>query len=424
MGAQWVDGKTGWIYQAGGYRAQGDWGRPVLSMSRPLLESVVRRRVELLDDVRVEDGRHSSSGSTSSTGASTGVVVDGILRAADLVVDCSGRSSRLAHQLESAGSLAPPMARVTIDCAYTSGFLRVRQLTGKAASSSAAPRRPTSYRAGAVLPVEGDRWMVTLAGVHSEVPGTSDEEVLAFAHSLSSPAVAQLIEALGPLSSVASYRFPSSQRRHYEKAPRLLQGSSLSATPRAVSTPIYGQGMACAALQAAALGDAVRELGVGSEELPRRFHREAASIIDSPWAIAVGADFLHPKTVGPKARGTDLGQPIRVARYQGHPHLRRIGEVVQPRAQPGRVAQLTDAAFGRGSGAGVVAGRTSPEAPGPSSSGQAAWFGLVAAALTPVAPPTQSPYVQAWGRWALVSPQFATASTERRHGLAGWSSTV
>jgi hypothetical protein len=63
--------------------------------------------------------------------------------------------------------------------------------------------------------------------------------------------------------------------------------------------------MACAALQADALGVTVREVGVGSEELPRRFHLRAARIIDAPWAIAVGADFLHPKTVGPKARGTD-----------------------------------------------------------------------------------------------------------------------
>jgi hypothetical protein len=44
---------------------------------------------------------------------------------------------------------------------------------------------------------------------------------------------------------------------------------------------------------------------VRSEELPRRYHRRAAKIIDAPWAIAVGADFLHPKTVGAKARGTD-----------------------------------------------------------------------------------------------------------------------
>ena len=28
MGAVRVDGTRAWVYQAGGYRAQGDWGRP------------------------------------------------------------------------------------------------------------------------------------------------------------------------------------------------------------------------------------------------------------------------------------------------------------------------------------------------------------------------------------------------------------
>src|SRR5262245_32535591 len=41
LGAVWVDGTRAWVYQAGGYRAQGDWGRPVLSMTRPLLEQVL-----------------------------------------------------------------------------------------------------------------------------------------------------------------------------------------------------------------------------------------------------------------------------------------------------------------------------------------------------------------------------------------------
>src|SRR4051812_21693749 len=55
-GAAWVDGSKAWVYQCGGYRAQGDWGRPVLSMTRPLLEHVVRRRVAALDNVRLEEG--------------------------------------------------------------------------------------------------------------------------------------------------------------------------------------------------------------------------------------------------------------------------------------------------------------------------------------------------------------------------------
>jgi 2-polyprenyl-6-methoxyphenol hydroxylase-like FAD-dependent oxidoreductase len=232
-------------------------------------------------------------------------VVDGAVHRADLVVDCSGRPSRIAHQLESSGVLAPPVTRVTIDCAYASGFLprSVDDLDGSFLVCGSSP--PVSFRVAAVLPVEGDRWMVTLAGVHGDAPGTSESEVLAFARSLLSPAVGQLIEQVGPLSSVASYRFPASQRRHYEKVRDLLPGFVTLGDAACSFNPIYGQGMSCAALQADALGAVVRQVDLRSADLPREFHRRAARIIDAPWAIAVGADFLHPQTVGPKARGTD-----------------------------------------------------------------------------------------------------------------------
>lgn len=303
-GAVWVDGTRAWVFQAGGYRAQGDWGRPALSMTRPLLEQVIRRRVSSLDNVRIEDGVVVDRVEVSD-GRVAGVVVDGDVRPADLVVDSSGRSSRIAHQLESSGVLAPPVSRVLIDCAYASGFLprSADDFEGSFLVCGTSP--PTSFRAGAVLPVEGDRWMVTLAGVHDDVPGTTADEVLEFARSLLSPAVAQLVEHAGPLSTVASYRFPSSQRRHYDQVRRLLPGFVTLGDAACSFNPIYGQGMSCAALQADALGATVRDVGLGSEELPRRFHRRAAKIIDNPWAIAVGADFLHPQTSGPKARGTD-----------------------------------------------------------------------------------------------------------------------
>jgi 2-polyprenyl-6-methoxyphenol hydroxylase-like FAD-dependent oxidoreductase len=330
-GAVWVDGTRAWVYQAGGYRAQGDWGRPVLSMTRPLLEQVVRRRIALLDNVRLED-RVVVERVEVSKDEVIGVVVDGVIRRSDLVVDCSGRSSRIAHQLELSGLLAPPVARVSIDCAYASGFLprSADDFEGTLLVCGTSP--PTSFRAAAMVPVEGSRWMVTLAGVHGDVPGTTEEEVLAFARSLLSPAVAQLIEQVGPLTSVASYRYPSSQRRRYEKVRRLLPGFVTLGDAACSFNPIYGQGMSCAALQADALGDTVREVGVRSEDLPRRFHRRAARIIDAPWAIAVGADFLHPKTQGPKARGTDLinGYVLRVikATHTSVPLARSFNQVL------------------------------------------------------------------------------------------------
>jgi 2-polyprenyl-6-methoxyphenol hydroxylase-like FAD-dependent oxidoreductase len=349
QGAVWVDGTRAWVYQSGGYRAQGDWGRPVLSMTRPLLEQVIRRRVALLDNVTLEDGVVVERVDMSD-GRVSGVVVDGVARPSDLVVDCSGRSSRIAHQLGTSGLLAPPVTRVSIDCAYASGFLprSADDFEGTLLVCGTSP--PTSFRAAAMVPVEGSRWMVTLAGVHGDVPGTTEDEVLTFSRSLLSPAVAQLIEHAGPLTSVASYRYPASQRRHYEKVRRLLPGFVTLGDAACSFNPIYGQGMSCAALQADALGDTVREVGLRSEDLPRRFHRKAARIIDAPWAIAVGADFLHPKTQGPKARGTDLtnGYVLRVvkASHTSVPLARTFNQVlnlVEPTsslARPSVVARL------------------------------------------------------------------------------------
>jgi 2-polyprenyl-6-methoxyphenol hydroxylase-like FAD-dependent oxidoreductase len=268
------------------------------------LEQVLRRRIALLDNVTLETGVLASRIELTD-GRVTGVVVDGALRPADLVVDCSGRSSRIAHQLEESGDLAPPVSRVNIDCAYTSGFLRrsTDDFEGSFLVCGTSP--PASFRGGAILPVEGDRWMVTLAGVHGDAPGTTEAEVRDFARSLLSPAVAQLIERAGPLTEVAAYRFPFSQRRHYERVERLLPGLVTLGDAACSFNPIYGQGMSCAALQAGALDAALRVTGPRSPDLPREFHRRAATIIDAPWAIAVGADFLHPATVGPKPKGTD-----------------------------------------------------------------------------------------------------------------------
>ncbi len=305
LGAVRVDGTRAWVHQCGGYRARGDWGRPVLSMTRPLLEQVVRRRVAALPGVVLRDGVVVDR-VEAHPGRVTGVVVDGEVRRADLVVDCSGRSSRIAHQLDAAGTLAPPVSRVRIDCAYASGFLPRSRDDFEGSFLVCGTSPPESFRVGALMPVEGERWMVTLAGVHGDVPGTAPEEVLGFARSLPTPALAQLVERLGPLSAVTSYRFPSSQRRHHDKVATPPAGLVTLGDAACSFNPVYGQGMACAALQARALAEAVADTGVRCDVLPARFHRSAARIIDAPWTIAVGADFLHPRTTGPKAPGTDL----------------------------------------------------------------------------------------------------------------------
>ncbi|KRC92597.1 hypothetical protein ASE25_04550 [Terrabacter sp. Root85] len=301
-GAVRVDGTGAWVHQGGAYRARGDWGRPAISQTRPLLEHVVRARVAALPGVTVEDGV-TVEGVVRSGRRVTGVVVDGQERPADLVVDCSGRSSRLAHDLAASHVLDPRVTHVGIDIGYASFTMR-RSPDDFEGHFVVCIENPGSFRAGAVLPVEGDRWQVTLAGVHGDAPPADDDGIAAFAASLPTPVVGQLIARCERLSEVSTYRFPSSQRRHYEKVRDLLPGLVMLGDASSSFDPIYGQGMTSSALQAAALGEVTSQVGLRSDDLPKRFHRKAARIIEAPWRIAVGGDFGHPATEGPRPLGT------------------------------------------------------------------------------------------------------------------------
>jgi 2-polyprenyl-6-methoxyphenol hydroxylase-like FAD-dependent oxidoreductase len=306
----------------------------------------------------------------------TGVVANGIERPAELVIDCSGRNSRIAHDLAKSGLLDPPITRVGIDIGYAS-FLMRRSPGDFEGAFVTCVDNPGSFRGGSVLPVEGDRWQVTLAGVHGDVPPSDEEGVRAFAASLPSPAVGQLVDRCERVSEIATYRFPSSQRRHYEKVSQLLQGLVTLGDASSSFDPIYGQGMSSAALQAHALDGVVQAVGVLSQELPQRFHRKAARVIDAPWRIAVGGDFGHPATVGPKPAGTAqlngyVGQVVRAA-HVSVPVARVFNRVLQladpPTAllRPGVVIRVLSQSrrSPAATGAAVQHPRVGTEPPGP-----------------------------------------------------------
>lgn len=331
LGAVRVDGTGAWVHQGGAYRARGDWGRPGLSFTRPLLEHVVRGRVAAWPRVTIEDGV-TVEGVVMSGRRVTGVVVDGDTRPADLVVDCSGRNSRIGHDLARSGVLDPPVTHVGIDIGYTSFLLR-RAPGDFEGHFVVSLENPGSFRGGAVMPVEGDRWQATLWGVHGDRPSDTDEGRAAFAASLSSPAVAQLMEHCERVSEIETYRFPSSLRRHYERVRELPHGLVTLGDASSSFDPIYGQGMTSSALQAEALAEVVARLGLTHPRVPKRFHQKAARIIDAPWRIAVGGDFGHPATVGPRPLGTTRlnGYTLRVIRaaHASVPVARTFNRVLQ-----------------------------------------------------------------------------------------------
>jgi hypothetical protein len=64
--------------------------------------------------------------------------------------------------------------------------------------------------------------------------------------------------------------------------------------------------MTSAALQAAALGEALGRRGAIDHSFARRYFKAAGRVVNVAWSTAVGSDFAHPETTGPKPPGTDL----------------------------------------------------------------------------------------------------------------------
>jgi 2-polyprenyl-6-methoxyphenol hydroxylase-like FAD-dependent oxidoreductase len=313
-------------------------GLRMLSMSRPLLELTVRRRVAALPNVAVRD-EVAVAGLTGDAARVTGVTLAGGERMpADLVVDCSGRGSRSDRWLSALGAPAPDAVEVKVAIGYATRLYRRKP--GDLPAGIAAfvlPTPPRQRRVGLALPIEDDRWLIGLGGWHGDAPGHGEEAFLAHARSLPYPAIATVMADAEPLTDIVAYQFPASRRRLFERLRAMPEGFLTAGDAMCSFNPVYGQGMSCAAMQGLALGQALDRHRDGGPGLARDFYRAAARIIDVPWRFAVGADFAYPQTTGPRPRGGRLlhaySRRLQLV-AQDDPRVRRTFTQVQHLIRP------------------------------------------------------------------------------------------
>jgi flavin-dependent dehydrogenase len=196
-------------------------------------------------------------------------------------------------------------SKITVGVKYTTRIYRrsPEDLPG-APSLVISPNLPNNQTAGVAVPIEGDRWMVTLVG-WTEPPPRDDAGFLAFAQALPAPDIGNLIRQAEPLSDAVGYEYRCGLRHHYEKLSRFPTGYLVMGDAFCSFDPIYGQGMTSALMQAALL-DRLLEQSVNAPQLARQFFKQAAKIIDIPWQMTVNEDFRLPTTQGKKPLGTDL----------------------------------------------------------------------------------------------------------------------
>jgi len=291
------------LFFSGHRLRQAPAGLVVLCASRPVLEGRVRARVRALPNVRLVDrcdvvGLATTPDRRRVTGARLLRRADGSAEealGADLVVDATGRGARTPAWLEALGYPRPEREQVRVGLGYASRIYRLPPdaLGGDLAVLHAAtPRHP---RAAALQVLEGDRWMVTLAGILGDHPPTDPVGFLDFARSLRFPDIYQAVRDAEPLDDPVAFRFPASVRHRYEKLDRFPGGLLVMGDAVASFNPIYGQGMSVAALEALALR---RHLEHGTAPRPRNWFRELARVVDVPWDIAAGGDLVFPGVQG------------------------------------------------------------------------------------------------------------------------------
>lgn len=305
-------------YSGGAYSPNFRSGLRGMQVSRPLLEGTIYKRVCDLPNVTILENHDAAGLLTERKGTdvcvtgvrvvnrSTGQPVEKDLTA-DLVVDAAGRGSRILVWLEALGYTRPEEEHIKVNLTYTTReFRRLPEHAG-GKSPIVILASLANPRGGVMLAAEGDRWIVTLAGIMGVAAPTDLDGFIEFARTLDAPDIYNVLKTAEPLGEGSQYKYPASQRRRFEKLARFPEGLLVVGDAMCSFNPIYGQGMTTAASEAVLLGECLR-IGTGDANgsLRRRFFREASRLLDSPWAIAAGSDLAFPEVEGKRSRAGAL----------------------------------------------------------------------------------------------------------------------
>lgn len=277
-------------------------GIPLVGASRPLLETVLRERV-LAHPAVGHLTRYQALGLTGTIDRVTAVQVRDLDSnasgeiATDMVIDATGRGSRLTTWLATIG--CPPVPRVEVDA-------RFRYATRRFRPPLAAPpwavfyllASPALPRGGMIAPTENGDWIVTLYGAGSHGPKPSDDAFLTFAQSLPNPQFAKVLSAAEPITAVVCSNSTINRRHFFEHTSKLPSNVIAIGDSACTLNPIYGQGITVAALSAQALSNQLATETLTSQGFAHRVRRRLGAIYRTPWLMATTADLRYQNCAG------------------------------------------------------------------------------------------------------------------------------
>ncbi|HEY3097971.1 MAG TPA: FAD-dependent monooxygenase [Methylomirabilota bacterium] len=324
-----------------------DLGFDSYALSRALIEFLTRARLGAHANVEIHQRARVERLIADERGTITGVEyvdADGtrIALGAELVIEASGRGDLTLAVLDSLGLPRPAVTTIGVDIAYASAVYDMPRDAPEDWKGVFHLPMPPSSRGALLLPLEGRRWILTLAGRHGDDPPGDEAGFMAFVESFRTATVYDAIRSAKRVGDIVRYRFPESIHRHYERLDTFPSGLLLLGDAMCRFNPVWGQGMSVAAQEACALSRLLAQRAGERhplDGLARAFFTETAALIMTPWAQAVIPDFIHPKTRG--ERPADFAQSVKVAMAMTklaardpavHKLTAEVGSLLKPRS--------------------------------------------------------------------------------------------
>ena len=262
--------------------------------SRPQLEWQIRRRALAIDNVELVNAGVTEPSYDAGRGRVTGVLLDsGEQVAADLVIDATGRGTRLPAWLQKWGYERPHEDTVDVGIAYASQRVRIPDglLAEKVVVAGASSAQPLGV---GMLFYEDGVWDVTTFGVGKVEPPQNFPQICDLADQILPAHVASALRVGKPLDEMAFHKYPTSRWRRYDKLDRFPDGIAPFGDAVVSFNPTFGQGMTMTAIQAGNLRDV---LAAGDADLAGRLSKATAKTTWPVWAMtAIGDLALHNAT--------------------------------------------------------------------------------------------------------------------------------
>jgi 2-polyprenyl-6-methoxyphenol hydroxylase-like FAD-dependent oxidoreductase len=264
--------------------------------SRPHLEWQIRRRALALPNVELVRRGVAHPRYDPAAQRVTGVLLDAddaTAIPADLVVDATGRGTRLPVWLQRWGFGRPTEDTVEVGIGYATHQLRIPDglIKEKVIVAGACHDQPLGL---GMLFYEDGNWALTTYGTAKVAPPQNFSQMCTLADQILPAHISAAVRKGEPIGDVAFHKYPTSRWRRYDKMDRFPSGIIPFGDAVVSFNPTFGQGMTMSSIQAGNLREVLES---GDPDIAGTLAQATAKTTWPVWMMtAIGDLSLHNAT--------------------------------------------------------------------------------------------------------------------------------